>query len=316
MFSPFAKLTAARIAQGDFSPAEQAQTVDLGQSATVGPGNTYGAIKTRSTTPVGPGQVIDASGQPRGPTISGGDEYGATVARTTGASNPAAAENDIREGAAADANFGKAQQALAIYDQYVAPNADPAGVLSEEAVRKLSAATGVNFTRLTNADAKSQIKQFFLGMVGSMRDTQGNPLPRGAVEYIVSQFPDPDADPVRFHSMVNALLTSLDQQRKDGQAALDYYRAPTQDNYVRYLQQKGVNAGAVRDAFTRAGLDIRQGQEDGGAGAGAGAGAKLRPATTQEVIFARNALLKPGATRQDIIAHGKQKGFDLEASGF
>ena len=233
--------------------------VDTFSTPLVGAGNTPGAIRTRSTTPLSPGQVY-----PSGPnaTGGGGSEYGPTFEKTTGASNPANLENDIREGAAANVNLGKAQQALAIFDQYVAPNADPAGIVSEEAVRKLSEVTGMDFTRLTNADAKAQIRQYFLGMVGSMRDTQGNPLPRGAVEYIVKQFPDPDADPVRFHSMVNALITSLNQQKLDGDAALTAYQAKTPQAYLEYLKQKGANAELARKAFEQAGIDVRQGGEE------------------------------------------------------
>jgi hypothetical protein len=233
--------------------------VDTFSTPLVGAGNTPGAVRTRATTPLSPGQVF-----PGGPnaTGGGGSEYGPTFEKTTGASNPANLENDIREGASANVNLGKAQQALAIFDQYVAPNADPAGIVSEEAVRKLSEVTGMNFTRLTNADAKAQIRQYFLGMVGSMRDTQGNPLPRGAVEYIVKQFPDPDADPVRFHSMVNALITSLDQQRRDGDAALTAYQAKTPEAYLEYLKQKGANSELARKAFEQAGIDVRQGGEE------------------------------------------------------
>ena len=57
-------------------------------------------------------------------------------------------------------------------------------------------------------------------------------------------FADPDADPVRFHSMVNALVTSLDQQSKDGQAAMAAYQSRSPDKlYIEYLKQKGVERG-------------------------------------------------------------------------
>lgn len=233
--------------------------VDTFSTPLVGAGNTPGAIRTRSTTPVSPGQVF-----PSGPnaTGGGGSEYPSTFEKTTGASNPGALEAAIREGQAATVNHGKAAQALAIYDQYVAPFSDPAAVLSEEAVRKLSEVTGLNFTRLTNADAKQQITQLFLGMVGSVRNTQGNPLPRDSMDNIRKLFADPDADPVRFHSMVNALVTSLDQQSKDGQAAMTAYQTRSPEAYVEYLKQAGVNAEAARRAFEQAGIDIRQGKEE------------------------------------------------------
>ena len=98
-----------------------------------------------------------------------------------------------------------------------------------------------------------------------------------------------------------------------GNIAPRYMQQPTPENFNNYLRTKAQNAKAAGQAFADAGIKIG-GREDGGAGGGAGA--RLRPATSQEVVFARNALSKPGATRQDIIDHGKQKGFDLEASGF
>jgi hypothetical protein len=262
-FTPEQKYIANEILNGRMSPAALQTGVDVFQTPLVGAGMTPGAIRTRSTTPLSPGQTINVTGVPgSGSTISGGSEYPSTFDKTTGASNPAALESDIRGGQAATVAHGKAQQALAIFDQYVAPNSDPAGILSEEAVRKLSEVTGMNFTRLTNADAKQQITQLFLGMVGSVRDTQGNPLPRDSMDNIRKLFADPDADPVRFHSMVNALVTSLDQQSKDGQAALTAYQSRSPEAYIEYLKQKGVNAEAARRAFEQAGVDIRQGREE------------------------------------------------------
>ena len=63
-----------------------------------------------------------------------------------------------------------------------------------------------------------------------------------AIDTIVKQFPDPDADPVRFHSMVNALITSLNQWKLDGDAALSAYQAKTPERYLEYLKAKGANS--------------------------------------------------------------------------
>ena len=216
----------------------------------VGAGMTPGAIRTRSTTPMSPGQTINVTGVPgSGSTISGGSEYPSTFDKTTGASNPAALEFDIRGGQAATVAHGKAQQALAIFDQYVAPNSDPAGILSEEAVRKLSDVTGMNFTRLTNADAKQQITQLFLGMVGSVRDTQGNPLPRDLMDNIRKLFADPDADfcAVPQHGERPGDVAGSAEQ--GWQAALTAYRSRSPEAYIEYLKTEGRERGSGEAGF-------------------------------------------------------------------
>ena len=141
---------------------------------------------------MGPGTRIDVSGTGAGPYITGGDEYGSTVARTTGAADPAAARGDFDTGTQADANLGKLTQVGGLYKQFVAPNTNPGGILTEEMTKKLSDATGVDFTRFTNLhDVKAEIRPTFASMVANMRDNMGQPMFKGGLDQIMQQFPDP-----------------------------------------------------------------------------------------------------------------------------
>ena len=142
-----------------------------------------------------------------------------------------------------------------LYDQLVAPNANPTGIFTEEMRKKLTEASGVDFTRFTSlADAKAEIRRLFASMVANLRDNQGQPMFKGGLDQIMQQFPDPDAEPERFRSAVGALSTSLKQQSDNGKAALTYLQNPTPQNFNIFLQTKGKNAQAAGATFAAAGM--------------------------------------------------------------
>ena len=262
-FTPEQKYIANEILNGRMSPAALQTGVDVFQTPLVGAGMTPGAIRTRATTPLSPGQTIDVTGVPGGPTISGGSVYDEGVAKEEAAANPAEAGRDAAEGNAAVGNLGKMQKIMAVYDRYVAPNTDPAGILSEEIKNRLSQATGIDLSRFTTtADARAEIQKMFAGMVVNLRDSQGQPMFKGGIDQIMSQFPDARADPERFRSSLGALQTSLDRQTKDGAAAFEYQKNPTRENYIKYQEAKKANAIAEGEAYARAGLDIKKGGPD------------------------------------------------------
>jgi hypothetical protein len=264
-FTPYQKFVANEIMAGRMSPDALKTAINTGQAQTRGPGNTDQAIATRSTTPLSPGTVINTTGQPGSPTISGGSEYGSTVERTGGQQDPTAAKADAETGAAADANLGKTQKILGIYNQFVAPNANPTGILTEEIKQKLSDATGLDLSRFTStADARNEIKKMFASMVANLRDSQGQPMFRGGLDQIMQQFPDPTAEPERFKSTLQALQTSLARQSKDGQAAMKYLANPTPQAYNTFLQEKGANAAQEGAAYASAGIKPSSEGGDGG----------------------------------------------------
>ena len=326
-FTPEQKYIANEVLNGRMSPAALQTSTDVFQTPLVGAGATPGAVRTRATTPLSPGQTINVTGQPGGgPTISGGSVYDEGVARTESAANPAEAGRDAAEGNAAIGNLGKMQKVLAVYDRYVAPNTDPAGILTDEIKHRLSEATGIDFSRFgSTGDARNEIQKLFAGMVVNLRDSQGQPMFRGGIDQIMGQFPDPKAEPERFRSSLEALQTSIDRQAKDGAAAFEYTKNPTRDNYIKYQEQKRANAIAEGNAYARAGLDIKKGAPDTTTNPPAPTTTapaptpKLTPADPQTVQRARVKLQQAGGdptVRQRIIDAGKANGVDLEAGGF
>jgi hypothetical protein len=282
-FTPFQSYLANEIAAGRMSPdALTTAVTKLGQPAVSGPGSDYATqteiAKARAMpydltagterhipggpVPTGQAGATTPGGGTAGPgetVVSGPSSYGQSAATSSGAADPAQAKVDVTEGAAAAANLGKAQLALGLYDQYLAPNANPTGVLSDEALKKLSAVSGMNFTRLTPiADVKNQIKSMFAGMVVNLRDSQGQPMFRGGIDQIMSQFPDPEADSARFRSALEALQTSLSRQVEDSRVALEYLQHPSPQSFNIYLQKKGQNAAAEGNAYTAAGIKVGQ----------------------------------------------------------
>jgi hypothetical protein len=320
-YTPEQAYLANEILNGRMSPAALQTGVDVFQTPLVGAGNTPSAVRTRATTPLSPGQTITTTGQAGGPTISGGSVYDEGVAKGESTANPVEAERDTAEGNAAVGNLGKMQKILAVYDAYVAPNTDPAGILSEEIKKRLSEATGIDLSRFTTtADARNEIQKMFAGMVVNLRDSQGQPMFKGGIDQIMQQFPDAKADPARFRSSLDALTTSLDRQVKDGNAAFEYRKNETRENFIKYQEQKRANAIAEGNAYARAGLDISKNAAPATAPAAAPAAApKLTPADQPTVQRARVKLQQANndpAVRQRIIDAGKANGVDLEAGGF
>ena len=93
---------------------------------------------------------------------------------------------------------------------------------------------------------------------------------KGGIDQIMSQFPDPKADPARFRSSLQALQTSLDRQAKDGNAAFNWKKNQSRDNFLTYQEQKRANAIAEGQAYSDAGMKIRQGGDEGSPPAPAG----------------------------------------------
>ena len=182
--------------QGRLGSDALGKDVDTFSTPLVGAGMTPGAIRAR-TTPSRPGQVNQR--HRRGALRNGGSVYDEGVAKAEAAANPVEADQDIAEGNAAFGNLGKMNKVLAVYDKFVAPNADPAGILTDEIKHRLSEATGIDLSRFgTTGDARTEIGELFAGMVVNLRDSQGQPMFKGGIDQIMSQFPDPKADPARF----------------------------------------------------------------------------------------------------------------------
>ena len=270
--------------------------VDTFSTPLVGAGMTPGAIRTRATQPLAPGQRVDISGTGAGPYETGGSVYDEGVAKAEAAANPVEADRDIAEGNAAYGNLGKMNKVLAVYDKFIAPNTDSASILTDELKTRLSEATGIDLHRFgTVGDARTEIGKLFAGMVVNLRDSQGNPMFKGGLPEIMAQFPDVKADPVRFRSSLGALQTSLNRQAKDGDAAFNWKKNQSRDNFLTYQEQKRANAIAEGQAYSDAGMKIRQGGGEGGdggdgsggggAGGGGGGGGPPKPAKGKHWVW-------------------------------
>ena len=122
--------------------------------------------------------------------ISGGSVYDEGVGKAEATANPEEARRDAAEGTAADGNLGKMQKITAVYDRYVAPFTDPAGILTDEIKNRLTEATGIDFRRFgTVGDARAEIQKMFAGMVVNLRDSQGQPMFKGGLDQIMAHFP-------------------------------------------------------------------------------------------------------------------------------
>jgi len=263
-FSPFAKVLAGSYA-ADPGMANVGTGINLGKDITTGPGSDFptanaGVLAHSAPQHVGPGDtlVIDPTkGNAPGNVITGQSSYGDTVARTTGASNPASAEHDISQGADATVNLGKAQGILALYNAIVAPEATAGGIMTEAMIKNASDYLNIPVDQILKMGVpgvKAEIRTRFASMVSNLRDNQGQPMFKGGLPQIMSQFPDPDLEPDRFRSMVQTLQTTLQQQAADGEAAIKYYAHPTPQAYVALLQQKAANAANAKAAFASAGV--------------------------------------------------------------
>ena len=175
-----------------------------GQAITKGPGGTDAAVATRATTPLGPGQVINTTGQPGGPTIGGGSTYAHAGDETSGTADVGLANTDLETGNAAQANLGKIGPLVDLYNSVIAPETTVGGKAATTVKEKLANYFGLPLDRFYDpAAAKALIKTQLLSFVGGLRDAAELPLPRRAIDLIVNQIPDPSVDPADscFHEL-------------------------------------------------------------------------------------------------------------------
>ena len=268
-FTPEQKYIANEILNGRMSPAALQTSTDVFQTPLVGAGATPGAIRTRATTPLGPGQQFDVTGQPGGPTMGGGSTYAHAGDEASGTADIALANTDLETGNAAAANLGKIDPILDLYKTVIAPEATVGGKLSQTVKEKLAAQFNVPLERFDDpAAAKALIRTQLLSFVGGLRDSAGNPLPRGAIDLITNQIPDPSVDPNGFLASMNWVRAHLQTQVSNAAAAQHFIETRASDPGAgpAYHAQRGANAGQEGAAYSASGLKGAQGE--GGSGGG------------------------------------------------
>lgn len=307
-FTPEQKYIANEVLNGRMSPAALQTATDVFQTPLVGAGNTPSAVRTRSTTPLGPGQIINTSGQPGGPTIGGGSTYAHAGDEASGTSDVNLANTDLETGNAAQANLGKIGPLVDLYKSVIAPEATVGGKVATTVKEKLANYFQVPLDRFDDpAAAKAQIRTQLLSFVGGLRDAAGLPLPRGAIDLIVSQIPDPSVDPNGFLASMNWVQSHLQAQVSNGVAAQHFLETRSSDPNAgpAYHAQRGRNAGAEGDAYRASGLKGGQGEGAGGGDGGqvyvfpdeasmeaAGAAGHLPDGARVQIGYGSNA--KPG----------------------
>ena len=289
-FSPYARVMAGSYAQNP-SMENFATGVHLGRDINLGPGQDYTTqaeiAKAKAVpydTTVGTTHHVPGGALPE-TTTSGGSPYDEGVARTESAANPADAKHMIDVGADANVNLGKTQAILTAYNTTVAPEYTPGGILSEKAAANAAAYFNLPVADILKMGApgvKAMIRKQFASMVSNLRDNMGNPLIKGSLDTIMLQFPDPDSSPAQFRAATQSLMTTLQQQKADGDAALNWYAKPTREGYVELLRQQAQHAAQARGAFANAGL-TGGGEGESGAGKTTADGGGLRAPTPQEL---------------------------------
>lgn len=178
-FTPEQKYIANEVLNGRMSPDALRTSIDVFQTPLVGAGMTPGAIRTRATTPLSPGQTINVTGVPSGgPTLSGGSSYVHAGDEAAGTADLGQANADLETGNAARANLGKIDPIIDLYKDVIAPGmANPGTKLVGDLRTKAITALGLNpETYLDSTSAKKLIRSQLLTFVGGLRDSAGAPF--------------------------------------------------------------------------------------------------------------------------------------------
>jgi hypothetical protein len=271
-FSPFNRVLAGSYAK-DPSMANFTTGINLGRTATLGPGQDYAtqtALAQANKMPyditTGQQRVFPTlpAGTSPGLVVSGGSEATSAGEKAGAVATDALAQQDSVLGATAKENLGVVDNLEQLYDKAAAlGNTNWFDIATTQLGRRISTAIGMNVAKLgpnaTMEDVKREINARFLATFGSLKDTQGNPLIRGGIGNVTAQFPDADSDPDVFHHMSAAMKAYLKRQQADGDAGDKFFiDRPTlgaDQAAAIYRHQRGANAATAQQAQRDAGFD-------------------------------------------------------------
>ena len=183
----------------------------------------------------------------------------------------------------------------------IAPETTVGGKVATTVKEKLANYFGLPLDRFDDpAAAKALIKTQLLSFVGGLRDAAGLPLPRGAIDLIVNQIPDPSVDPNGFLASMNWVKAHLQTQVSNAAAAQHFIETRASDPGAgpAYHAQRGKNAGEEGRAYQASGL---KGAEGGG----------LRAPTAAEVKEFNAKAQAPGADVRRMINNARSAGVDM-----
>jgi hypothetical protein len=300
-FTPEQKYIANEILNGRMSPAALQTGVDVFSTPLVGAGMTPGVIRTRSTTALSPGQVF-----PSGPaaTGGGGSSYVHAGDEAAGAADYKLAMDDLESGGNAKANLGKIDPIIDLFKSAVAPGVANTGAkIQGDLLTKLVTSLGGDPNKYLDANAaKALLKQNLLSFIGGLRDSAGNPLPRGATDLIVQQIPDPETDLNGFLAGMNWVKAHLQSQAARADAAQTYVneRQTNPNAGPAFHTARGAAWSAEQDAYAHSGLK---------GGEGEGGGGPRPPKTTELQEF--QARVARGEDARKLIRNARSAGVDM-----
>ena len=315
-YTPEQKYLLWKSQHGGLGADELSKDVDTFQTPLVGAGMTPGAIRTRSTTPMSPGQVF-----PSGPAATGGGGSSYVHAGDDAAAvadlNQANADLDL--GGAATASLGKIDPLVDLYKTVVAPEAATVGSKAwQTAKEKAAAYFNIPLDRFDNpAAAKALIKQQLLTFVGGLKDSAGQPFSPRQTQLIIDQIPDPDS--AGFLPAMNWVRSHLQAQAANGAAAQHFLDTRRNDPNAgpAFRSARSQNSGAEGEAYRTSGLHGVGGPDQ--PDTGPPKTSDLKPADTKTVQRAKVKLQQANGDptfRKYLIDQGKLNGVDLEAGGF
>jgi hypothetical protein len=287
--------------------------VDTFATPLVGAGMTPGAIRTRSTTPMSPGQVF-----PSGPAATGGGGSSYVHAGDDAAAvadlNQANADLDL--GGAATASLGKMDPLVDLYKTVVAPEAATVGSKAwQTAKEKAAAYFNIPLDRFDDPTAaKALIKQQLLTFVGGLKDSAGNPFSPRQTQLIIDQIPDPDS--AGFLPAMNWVRAHLQAQAANGAAAQHYLdtRQTNPNAGPAFRAQRSQNSGAEGEAYRTSGLrgvgETESGPAPAPAPAPDGTLKKADPTTIQRLRVKLQQAGGGAAARQKLIDTARENGVD------
>jgi hypothetical protein len=271
-FSPFARVLAGSYSR-DPSMANLTTGINLGRSATQGPGSDYvtqAEIAKARQLPItitsGETRIQNPAAAATGGAIQGPSNYTQTGETAGAGADDALAAKDLEIGAQAKADLGRLDLIDQLYDRLDALGAnDPVEITKDLGVQSLSQKLGVDLSRYqTTAAMKAAIRGLAVGLTGTLRTTQGEPLPRGALTSIEALSPDPNAPPAQFHLMTGAIRNMEQAQANNFDAALKFRTDRPklgEQAAITYHTQRGQNAGIEAQAHAALGpLDASSGE--------------------------------------------------------
>jgi hypothetical protein len=243
--SPFAIYVANEVAHGRMSPDALTSAVNLGQSQTMGPSNTFAA----RSQPIHVGQTETVfrdpalGDKPGNVLTSQVDPYQTGTTTALAASDPAEAAATFKRGLAARADQQKLNALEEYYDKVWNASEDQWGseagaIAASLATSKASDILGLDLTKFSSkGDALQAIKGLMQGLTGTDRPTMGDPELRGSLPAILQQLPNPDLAPDAFHFMAEQFKQGLQRQVLDGDTAQAYLDSPRRNSdAIRYRQ--------------------------------------------------------------------------------